>query len=43
MIALVIAVIVAILAVIITKNDPSPVAVVPDPPTNLTRNDNMTN
>ena len=45
MIALIIAVIVAILAVIFLKNDPSPpspIAVVPDPPANLTRNDDLT-
>ena len=39
--------IVAILAVIFTKNDPTPPSpvgpVVPDPPTELTRNDDLTN
>ena len=44
--ALVIAVLVAILAIILSKNDPSPpspVAVVPDPPTDLQKIDNLTN
>ena len=44
--ALVIAVLVAILAIILSKNDPSPPspeAVVPDPPTDLQKNDNLTN
>ena len=45
MIALIIAIILAILAVIFTKNDPSPpvVPVASDPPTELTRNDDLTN